>query len=105
AASQLYTDYQTRDQRTRVVAYEKAMEALSAKFPADTEAKVFYAISLVASAQPTDKTYAKQLKDSAMLETLFAAKPEHPGLAHYIIHSYDVPALADRAESAAKRYA
>jgi len=105
AASQLYTDYQTRDQRTRVVAYEKAMEALSAKFPADTEAKVFYAISLVASAQPTDKTYANQLKAGAMLETLFAAKPEHPGLAHYIIHSYDVPALADRAESAAKRYA
>lgn len=105
AVAQLYTDYQTRDQRTRVVAYETAMEDLSEKFPADTEAKIFYAISLVASAQPTDKTYANQLKAGAMLEALFAKKPEHPGLAHYIIHSYDVPGLADRAESAAKRYA
>jgi hypothetical protein len=105
AAAQLYTDYQTRDQRTRVVAFEKAMEDLSAKFPADTEAKIFYAISLVASAPPTDKTYANQLKAGAILEQLFAAKPDHPGLAHYIIHSYDVPALAGRAENAAERYA
>ena len=105
AASQLYTDYQTRDQRTRVVAFEKAMEDLSAKFPSDTEAKIFYAISLVASAPPTDKTYANQLKAGAILEQLFAAKPDHPGLAHYIIHSYDVPALAGRAASAAERYA
>jgi hypothetical protein len=105
AVSQLYTDHQTRDQRTRVVAYEKAMEALSAKFPADTEAKIFYAISLVASAPPTDKTYANQLKAGGILEGLFAAKPDHPGLAHYIIHSYDVPALADRAANAAQRYA
>ena len=105
AAAQLYTDYQTRDQRARVVAFEKAMADLSAKFPADTEAKIFYAISLVASAPPTDKTYANQLKAGAILETLFAAKPDHPGLAHYIIHSYDVPALAGRAASAAERYA
>jgi hypothetical protein len=105
AVSQLYTDYQARDQRTRVVAYEKAMEGVSAKFPADTEAKIFYAISLVASAPPTDKTYANQLKAGAILEKLFAAKPDHPGLAHYIIHSYDVPALAGRAANAAERYA
>jgi hypothetical protein len=105
AASQLYTDYQNRDQRTRVVAYEKAMEDLSARFPADTEAKIFYAISLVASAPPTDKTYANQLKAGAILEALFAAEPDHPGLAHYIIHSYDVPALAGRAANAAERYA
>ena len=105
AVSQLYTDYQTRDQPTRVVAFEKAMEDLSARFPADTEARIFYAISLVASAPPTDKTYANQIKAGAILESLFAAKPDHPGLAHYIIHSYDVPALADRAATAAERYA
>ena len=105
AAAQLYTDYQTRDQRTRVVAFEKSMEDLSAKFPADTEAKIFYAIALVASAPPTDKTYANQLKAGTILEKLFAAKPDHPGLAHYIIHSYDVPALAGRAANAAERYA
>jgi tetratricopeptide (TPR) repeat protein len=105
AVSELYTDYLTRDQRSRVVAYEKAMERLSARFPADTEARIFYAISLVASAPPTDKTYANQLKAGEMLEALFAAKPDHPGLAHYIIHSYDVPALANRASAAATRYA
>jgi hypothetical protein len=105
AVSQLYSDNGTRDQRTRVVAYERAMQDLSTKFPTDTEAKIFYAISLVASAPPTDKTYANQLKAGAILEALFAAKPDHPGLAHYIIHSYDVPALADRAAVAAKRYA
>jgi hypothetical protein len=105
AVSQLYTDYPTRDQRTRVVAFEQAMADLSAKFPADTEAKIFYAISLVASAPPADKTYANQLKAGAILEQLFAAKPDHPGLAHYIIHSYDVPALAGRAQKAAERYA
>ena len=105
AVSALYRNYESRDQMTRVVAYEKAMADLAAKFPADTEAKIFHAIALVASAPPTDKTYAKQLEAGATLESLFAKQPDHPGLAHYIIHSYDVPALAGRAEAAAERYA
>lgn len=105
AVSQLYADYETRDQRARVVAYANAMADLVTKQPADTEAKIFYAISLTASALPTDKSYANQLKAGKILEDMWAKQPNHPGLAHYIIHSYDVPALAGRAAAAARRYA
>jgi hypothetical protein len=105
AVAQLFADHQQRDQRTRVLAYERAMADVAARYPADTEARIFYAIALAGSASPTDKTYANQLKAGALLEELFARQPDHPGLAHYIIHSYDVPALAGRAASAARRYA
>jgi hypothetical protein len=73
--------------------------------PADTEALIFYAISLTAAAPPTDKTYANQLKAGSILEPLWVKQPNHPGLAHYIIHTYDYPALADKARAAAQRYA
>jgi hypothetical protein len=105
AVSQLYDDFEHKDQRTRIVAYERAMSDLVMRQPADTEAKIFYAISLTASALPTDKTYANQLKAGSILEPLWAKQPNHPGLAHYIIHTYDYPALADRARAAAQRYA
>jgi hypothetical protein len=105
AVSQLYADYEHTAQRARIVAYEKAMADVAARNPADTEAKIFYAISLVASAPPTDKTYANQLKAGGILEALWAKQPNHPGLAHYIIHAYDVPALAPQAKAAAERYA
>ncbi|MGH7650526.1 MAG: hypothetical protein ACREMS_01655 [Gemmatimonadaceae bacterium] len=104
AVNQLYDDFQHRDQSTRIDAYSRAMEALTLRQPADTEAKIFYAISLVAAASPTDKTYANQLKAGAILEGLWAKQPNHPGLAHYIIHAYDYPALADKARAAAARY-
>ena len=81
------------------------MAKLAAANPNDTEASIFYALSIAAAAPPTDKTYADQLKAGAILEKLFASQPDHPGLAHYIIHSYDVPPLADRALDAARRYA
>ena len=105
AAAKLYTDGATVDQRTRVVAYEKAMAALAAAYPKDREATIFWALSLTASALPTDKTYANQLKAGAILEKLYPQQPQHPGITHYIIHSYDVPALADRAVASAHRYA
>ena len=105
AVSQLFNDFENRNQRTRVVAYERAMGDLVTKQAADTEAKIFYALSLTASALPTDKTYANQLKAGAILEPLWAKLPNHPGIAHYIIHTYDVPALADKARAAAARYA
>ncbi len=105
AVEQLFRDPGTRDQRTRIVAYEKAMEALAARFPDDIEARIFYALALAQAALPTDKTYANQLKAAALLEEEFARQPEHPGLAHYIIHSFDVPPLAPRALTAARRYA
>ncbi len=105
AVSQLYDDFEHKDQRTRVVAYASAMNELAMRQPADTEAMIFYAISLTASAPPTDKTYANQLKAGAILEPLWAKQPNHPGLAHYIIHTYDYPPLADKARAAAERYA
>jgi hypothetical protein len=105
AVAQLYEDFEHKDQRTRIVAYERAMGELSAQQPADTEASIFYAIALAASASPTDKTYANQLKAGSILEPLWAKQPNHPGLAHYIIHTYDYPALAAKAGAAAERYA
>ena len=70
---------------------------VAAAYPNDREASIFYALSLAAAAPPTDKTYADQRKAGAILERLFAAQPDHPGLAHYIIHAYDAPPLAERA--------
>ena len=105
AVSELYRDYQTRDHPTRIAAYDSAMQRLAAANPGDREARIFAALASVQTAAPTDKTYAKQLAAGAILEELFAAYPDHPGLAHYIIHAYDVPALAPRALDAARRYA
>jgi hypothetical protein len=105
AVSQLYTDFEKIDQRSRVLAYRDAMAALAAKYPNDIEASIFYALALTASEEPNDKTYASRLKAGAILEKLLPDHPDHPGLAHYIIHSYDVPALAPQALDAARRYA
>jgi hypothetical protein len=105
ALARLFEDYGTLDQRTRLASYRDAMGRLAAAYPDDPEAKAFYALALAAAADPADKSYADQLKGGAMLEKLWAAQPDHPGLAHYIIHSYDVPALAAKAIDAARRYA
>jgi tetratricopeptide (TPR) repeat protein len=105
AVAKLYESYETVDQRARVLAYEQAMADLVRREPADTEAKVFHAISLVGAAAPTDKSYANLRQAGSILETLWKTQPQHPGLAHYIIHAYDVPALAPLAAEAARRYA
>jgi hypothetical protein len=104
AVSRLYDDFERKDQRTRMVDYERAMSDLATQHPADTEAAIFYAISLAATAPPTDKTFANQLKAGSILEPLWEKQPNHPGLAHYIIHTYDYPPLADKARAAARRY-
>jgi tetratricopeptide (TPR) repeat protein len=100
----LFSDAGTIDQRSRKLAYETAMDAVRATYPDDVEASIFYALALAAAADPADKTYANQLKAGAILESLFVQFPNHPGLAHYIIHAYDVPPLAARAVDAAHRY-
>ena len=105
AVSELYNSYATVDQRTRVLAYERAMEHVYRTYPEDREAAAFYALAVNQTALPTDKTYAQQLKAAAILEKLFKEQPEHPGLAHYIIHAFDHPPLAPRAIDAARRYA
>jgi len=105
AASKLFADAERGTQAARVTAYRDAMAALSAKYPEDTEAAIFYALALAFAASPEDKTFADQLKAGAILDRLFAAQPDHPGLAHYIIHTYDLPPLAGRGLEAARRYA
>jgi hypothetical protein len=105
AVAELYRDPEQKGQRTRLAAYRDAMGALASRYPDDMEASIFYALALAQSAAPSDKTYADLLRAGAILEPLFAAHPDHPGLAHYIIHSYDVPPLAPRALDAARRYA
>ena len=104
AVALLYKDAGTVDSRTRTVAYEKAMEKLADTYKEDPEARIFYALALDQTALPTDRTYANLLKAGAILERELPAQPEHPGIAHYIIHSYDVPALAPKALEAARRY-
>src|SRR5580704_509955 len=104
AVGKLYSDYQTTSQRARLIAYRDAMGELATRYPEDHEAQIFYALALAASEDPADKTYADRLKAGAILERVFAEEPNHPGEAHYIIHTYDVPALADRALVAARRY-
>ena len=105
AAALLYDRFETVEQGVRFRAYRDAMGRVAAAYPDDPEASAFHALALAAGADATDKAYPDQLKAGAMLETLWAAQPQHPGLAHYIIHSYDVPALAPRAVEAARRYA
>jgi tetratricopeptide (TPR) repeat protein len=107
ALEKFYANADTIDHRDRVLAYEKAMEALHATHPEDTEARVFYALSLLASATslPPDKTYQRQRKAGELLMPVFRSQPNHPGAAHYIIHAYDYPALASGALEAARRYA
>ena len=105
ALSAMYADYEKVDHRTRVLNYAKAMEQLAAKYPNDDEAQIHYALALNVSASPTDKTYANQLKGAAILETIWTRQPDHPGVAHYLIHLYDTPALAEKGLPAALRYA
>jgi hypothetical protein len=104
AVAHLFTNAATTDQRSRVIAYANATAAVSAAYPEDIEAAIFHALALAAAADPADKTYANQLKAGATLDKLFAEYPDHPGLAHYIIHTYDFPPLAARAVNAAQRY-
>jgi len=105
AIETFYKDADKLDHRTRALAYEKAMDQVQARYPDDHEAAIFHALALVATAPPADKTYVNQKKAGAILEPLFVEQPEHPGIAHYIIHAYDYPPLAEKALDAARRYA
>ena len=105
AAAALYRDYATVDNRTRMVAYQAAMHSIVERYPADTEAKIFDALFTVATAPPTDLTFAQQKRAAAVLSALYREQPKHPGLAHYIIHAFDSPPLAALALDAARQYA
>ena len=105
ALSSFYRGWDRESHRARAVAYERAMEQLHARFPADTEAAVFYALALNATILYTDKSYAQQRRAGAILEPIYAQQPDHPGVAHYLIHSDDFPGLASRALPVARHYA
>ncbi|HEU4388997.1 MAG TPA: hypothetical protein VFV34_14450 [Blastocatellia bacterium] len=105
ALATYFKDWETRDHRTRAVAFETAMERLVGKYPTDDEAKILYALVLNVTALPTDKTFANQLKAGAILEPLFKKYPNHPGIPHYLIHTYDYAELAERGLPAARVYA
>jgi tetratricopeptide (TPR) repeat protein len=107
ALSTFYLDYNKIDHTDRVLAYETQMEALHDANPDDTEATVFYALSLLGSATslPPDKTHARQKKAGALVEPILKTEPSHPGVAHMVIHAYDYPDLAPKALDAARVYA
>jgi hypothetical protein len=105
AVAELYRTPETTSQRERTLAYERAMERVAQENADDMEATIFHALAINQNALPTDKTYANQLKAAAIIEPLFAKHPDHPGLAHYIIHAYDHPPLAPKAIAAARAYA
>ena len=101
-----YKDSDKLDHRTRTFAYHEAMKRLYANNPADQEAGVFYALTLITTGtMSNDKTYAREKEAAQILNSVLARQPQHPGVAHYLIHSYDYPPLAELALPAARSYA
>jgi len=105
AVAAYYVDFANRPERARQLARAKAYEALAAKYPKDDEAQIFYALYLAGTQLQSDQTYAAYLKAAAILEKQFVKYPQHPGVAHYLIHSYDAPPIAQKGVPAARRYA
>ena len=103
--SLFFEHYDTLDQKTRTAKYEAAMAKLHDRYPKDTEVAVFYALALNEAVDLADKSYSRQLKAAAILEQLAPALPDHPGIAHLLIHSYDYAPIAARGLPAARRYA
>ena len=94
-----------KDEYAHSQAYEQKMAAVQAAYPDDTEAAVFHALALDVTAPQTDKSFSNQRKCGEILEPIFAQQPNHPGVAHYIIHCYDNPVLAEKGLGAARLYA
>ena len=101
----VFKDHDTVPFATRAAAYEKALEQLYLRYPEDTEAAVFYAFWLQVTANRNDQTYSQQLRSAKILEKVYAAQPQHPGAAHFLIHAYDFPAIAEHGLPAARHYA
>jgi hypothetical protein len=105
AAVALFQDHATLTNRMRMPKYEAAIKRIVDRFPEDTEAVIFYGIYRIANAPPTDLTFAQQKDAAQVLTRLYRENPNHPGLAHYIIHAFDSPPLANLALDAARQYA
>ena len=106
ALGTFYRDSDKLDLKTRAFAYSKVMQGVHKRYPTDDEAAVFYALSLIAAGtMDGDSTFPRQKQAGAILNAVLARNPDHPGVAHYLIHSFDYPGLADLALPAARRYA
>jgi hypothetical protein len=104
ALAVFFQDVDKLNHRSRAEALEKAMEAVATKYPQDSEATILHSLVLSANFDPADKQYGNQLRAARQLEAVFNKQPEHPGAAHYLIHSYDYPPLAKHGLDAARRY-
>jgi len=105
AVAAYYEDWANRPEKARQLARSKAFEALAARYPDDDEAQIFSALYIAGTQSQADQTYGAYLRAVAILEPQFAKHPDHPGVAHYLIHSYDAPPLAQKGLVAARRYA
>ena len=105
AVAAYFADFANRPERARQLSRAQAFEALSAKYPDDDEARIFAALYTAGTQSQTDQTYAAYLKAAAVLEKEFIKYPDHPGVAHYLIHSYDAPPIAQQGLKAARQYA
>ena len=104
ALAAFFNDSSKLDHRTRAKALEAALANVMQRYPEDKEAAILYALVLSANFDPTDRKYTNQLKAAAILEPIFKQQPQHPGVAHYLIHSYDYPPIAAQGLEAARRY-
>ena len=105
AVATMYDDWDKLDHKTRLAKFEKAAEKIYQQYPEDKEAAVFYALALRAASDPADKTFTRQRKAGEILNSMFPNEPDHPGVAHYLIHTYDYPELAEKGLPAARKYA
>jgi tetratricopeptide (TPR) repeat protein len=105
AIASFYMDWEVADHRTRCLKFEKGMETVYTNYPDDKEAAIFYALALNAAADPNDKSFIKQKKAGSILGALHPNEPNHPGIVHYLIHTYDYPELAQQGLPAARKYA
>ena len=105
AVAAYYEDWSNRPEKARQAARAKAFEALAAKYPDDDEAQIFSALYIAGTQSQADQTYAAYMRAVATLEPMFKKYPDHPGVAHYLIHSYDAPPIAAKGLVAARRYA
>src|SRR5512138_1325889 len=105
AVAAYWDNFASRTERERALARSKAYDTLAAKYPKDDEAQIFNAVYLIAIQQASDQTYSNSLKAAGILEKQFAKHPDHPGVAHYLIHAYDAPPVAQKGLPSAKKYA
>jgi tetratricopeptide (TPR) repeat protein len=105
AAAVYFSDTDPSHHAQRALEYEKAMQSVTQHFPHDDEVQIFYALALIATARPSDRSHANQKRAAAILEPIYRRKPDHPGLAHYLIHAYDSEELAQQGLAAARAYA